>query len=89
MWESGVRFYNKVRELAEEHLDKTILIATHGAVIRVFWAMINGTPKEEATAKHDYASNASYSVAYFDGKRFIPAEYSHDAHLTHTTHLHI
>ena len=89
LWESGIRFYNKTKELAEANADKTILIAAHGAVIRVFWALICGTPKEEATAKHPYASNASYSVAHFDGERFIPVEYSHDSHLTHATHLHI
>ena len=89
LWESGVRFYNKALEIVKENEGKTVLIAAHGAVIRVFWALICGTPKEEATAKHDYASNASYSVAHFDGERFIPVEYSHDSHLTHTTHLHI
>ena len=89
LWESGIRFYNKALEIVKENEGKTVLIAAHGAVIRVFWALICGTPKEEATAKHDYASNASYSVAHFDGERFIPVEYSHDSHLTHTTHLHI
>lgn len=89
IWESGIRFYNKVLEIAKAHPDGTVLIAAHGAVIRVFWALICGTPKEEATAKHEYASNASYSVAHFDGERIWPVEYSHDAHLTHATHLHI
>ena len=89
LWESGLRFYNKILEIANENQGKTILIAAHGAVIRVFWALICGTPKEEATAKHDYASNASYSVVHFDGERFTPVEYSHDSHLTHATHLHI
>ena len=89
LWESGIRFYNKVEQIAKENEGKTVVITAHGAVIRVFWALICGTPKEEATAKHDYASNASYSVATFDGERFTPVEYSHDSHLTHSTHLHI
>ena len=89
LWESGERFYKKAFEIAKENEGKTILIAAHGAVIRVFWALICGTPKEEATAKHDYASNASYSVAEFDGERFIPVSYSNDQHLTCATHLHI
>ena len=89
LWESGVRFYNKAMEIAKENEGKTVVIAAHGAVIRVFWALICGTPKEEATAKHDYASNASYSVVDFDGERFAPVEYSHDSHLTISTHLHI
>ena len=89
LWESGIRFYNKALEIVKENEGKTVVIASHGAVIRVFWALICGTPKEEATAKHEYASNASYSVANFDGERFTPVEYSHDSHLTHATHLHI
>ena len=89
LWESGVRFYNKMLEIAKENEGKTVVVAAHGAVIRVFWALICGTPKEEATAKHEYASNASYSTASFDGERFTPVEYSHDSHLTHATHLHI
>ena len=89
LWESGIRFYDKVQDIAKENEGKTVVIAAHGAVIRVFWALICGTPKEEATAKHEYASNASYSVASFDGERFTPVEYSHDSHLTHATHLHI
>ena len=89
LWESGIRFYNKALEIVKENQGKTIVLAAHGAVIRVFWALICGTPKEAATAKHEYASNASYSVASFDGERFTPVEYSHDGHLTHATHLHI
>jgi broad specificity phosphatase PhoE len=89
LWESGERFYKKVMELVKEHEGKTVLIAAHGAVIRVFWAIISGTPKEEATDKHDYASNASYSIAQYDGERIVPVEYSHDAHLPTVTHLHI
>ena len=89
LWDSGIRFYNKVLEIAKANPDRTVLITAHGAVIRVFWALLHGTPKEEATAKHDYASNASYSTVHFDGERMIPVEYSHDSHLTHATHLHI
>ena len=89
IWESGVRFHKKAVEIAKANEGKTVLIVAHGAVIRVFWALICGTQKEVAADKHPYASNASYSVAHFDGERFTPVEYSHDAHLTHATHLHI
>ncbi|MBQ8356879.1 MAG: histidine phosphatase family protein [Clostridia bacterium] len=89
LWESGVRFYHKVMEIAKENPDKTVLITAHGAVIRVFWVLICGTPREEAGEKHPYPSNASYSVAWFDGEKMIPGEFSHDAHLPHATHLHI
>lgn len=89
IWESGVRFYNKVKELAEANPDKTILIAAHGAVIRVFWVLCCGTPREVAGEKHPYPSNASYSVVEYKGGSMIPVEFSHDSHLTVATHLHI
>ncbi len=89
IWDSGVRFYNKVKELAESNPDKTIFIAAHGAVIRVFWALLCGTPREKAGELHPYPSNASYSVAEYKDGKMVPVEFSHDSHLTVATHLHI
>lgn len=86
-WDSGVRFYKKALEIAKENPDRTVLIVAHGGVIRVFWALVCGTPKEEAAQKHPYATNASYSIASFDGERFIPIEYSVDSHLPEVTHF--
>jgi exodeoxyribonuclease V alpha subunit len=78
---------NDAVEIAKENPDRTVMIVAHGGVIRVFWALICGTPKEEAAQKHAYASNASYSIASFDGERFIPIEYSIDSHLPEVTHF--
>ena len=89
IWDSGVRFYNKVKELAESNPDKTIFIAAHGAVIRVFWALLCGTPREKAGELHPYPSNASSSVAEYKDGKMVPVEFSHDSHLTVATHLHI
>lgn len=89
LWESGQRFYQKTLEIAQAHPDQTVLLVAHGAVIRVFWAMVSQTPREQADEKHPYPSNASYSVAYCDGERITPGEFSHDAHLPCATHLHI
>jgi alpha-ribazole phosphatase len=86
-WESGERFYKKTVEIARENPDKTVLIVAHGGVIRVFWALVCGTPKEQAAQKHPYASNASYTTVTFDGERFIPVEYSNDSHLPEVTHF--
>ncbi len=87
--ECRLRFYNAVLRIAKENADKTVLIVSHGAVIRSFWAEICGFTADEADEKQDYPSNASYSVAEFDGERFIPVEFSHDSHLTLVTHVHI
>lgn len=89
IWESGIRFYNKMLEIAKANPDRTVLIVAHGAVIRAFWALIHGISKEEAAARYDYPSNASYSTVQFDGERIIPMEYSHDSHLSVATHLHL
>ena len=83
------RFYNAVQRIAGQHAGKTVLIVSHGAVIRSFWAAIRGLTDEEANKVQDYPSNASYSVAEFDGERFTPIQFSQDSHLTSVTHVHI
>ena len=87
--ECGRRFYDAVLQIARKHEGKTVLIASHGAVIRSFWAIIRGLSHGEADATQPYPSNASYSIAEFDGERFHPIEFSHDSHLSVATHLHI
>lgn len=87
--ECGQRFYHAALQIAKKHEGKTVLIAAHGAVIRSFWAIIRGLSHEEADATQPYPSNASYSVAEFDGEHFYPVEFSHDSHLSVATHLHI
>ena len=78
----GKRFYDAVFEIANENLGKSILIVAHGAVIRMFWAMISGILPEDVSAKLPFATNASVSYAEFDGERFIPKKYSVDSHLS-------
>ncbi len=87
--ESGERFLHAVERIAKENEGRTVLIASHGGVIRCFWALICGEPLESAGDKIPFPTNAAYSVAYFDGERFIPVEYSHDSHLSNVTHVHI
>ena len=78
-----------LQRIAEENAGKTVLIVSHGAALRSFWAAICGYTDDEANERVDYPSNASYSVVEFDGERFTPVEYSHDSHLTNVTHVHI
>ncbi len=87
--ESGKRFYRELVRVAGQHEGKTVLVVAHGAVIRALWTLICNTPLDEATEKHPYASNSSYSIAYCDGEKLTPGVYSSDAHLTSVTHLHI
>ena len=83
--ESGERFLRATERIARENEGKTVLIASHGGVIRVFWAMICGEPLESAGDKIPFPTNAAYSVAYFDGEKILPHAYSCDAHITTVT----
>ena len=78
----GLRFYNEVKAIAEYNLGKTILIAAHAAVIRAFWAKISGISPENIAKELPFATNASYSICFYDGKELIPDKYSLDEHLT-------
>ena len=85
--EAGERFYAEVRRLAAENDGKTLIVVSHGGVIRSFWAKICGADLDKESAKYPFPSNASYSITDFDGEKFIPVEYSHDAHLTTVTNV--
>ena len=79
---AGKRFYAEVLSIVKNHIGKTILVVAHGAVIRSFWSIISDIKPEEISEKIPFATNASVSVADFDGERFLPIEYSVDGHLS-------
>lgn len=78
----GKRFYNEVLRISKENIGKTVLISAHAAVIRSFWAIISDIEWDQVAEKIPFASNASYSIAYFDGEKIIPDIYSFDSHLS-------
>ncbi len=80
--EAGERFYNEILSICRENEGKTILITAHAAVIRAFWGIISGISWEKIADTIPFSSNASYSIAYFDGENVIPGEYSIDDHLS-------
>ena len=79
---AGARFYDEVLQICKSNQGRTILIVSHGAVIRMFWAMISGISPQEVAEKIPFATNASFSIAEFDGDRFYPILYSQDEHLS-------
>lgn len=79
--EGGARFYNEIYRICRENEGKTILISAHAAVIRAFWGIISGISWENLASKVPFSTNASYSVAFFDGKKITPDSYSNDEHL--------
>ncbi len=80
--EAGKRFYDEIISIAKENIGKTILIASHGAVIRSSWAMILGICPEDVAERLPFPTNASVSILEFDGDALIPMEYSLDGHLS-------
>ncbi len=80
--EGGIRFYNEVLRICQENAGKTVLIAAHAAVIRAFWGYISGISWDKLGRELPFPSNASYSIAFYDGKDIIPDIYSFDEHLT-------
>ena len=79
--EGGNRFYEELKAICKENAGKSLLITAHAAVIRSFWAKISGILPENIAKDLPFPTNASYSIAYFDGEGFIPDEYSCDSHL--------
>lgn len=80
--DGGRRFYDTVLKIAKKHRGECVLIAAHAAVIRAFWSIISGISPENIVNVLPFATNASYSVALFDGEKITPESYSVDGHLS-------
>ena len=78
----GKRFYDEIVTICKENEGKTLLICAHAAVIRAFWAIICSIPWEKVATELPFPSNASYSLAYYDGSKIVPEKYSCDEHLS-------
>lgn len=81
VFEAGKRFFNEINKILGENIGKTILISAHAAVIRSFWGIICGVEFNTLATKIPFATNASYSICYFENGKIIPFEYSIDEHL--------
>ena len=83
--ESVVAMAKRMREglekIGREHIGATVLVASHAAAIRALWGEIAGYRPEEWAEAHPFPTNASYSIAEFDGNALRPVSYSNDSHL--------
>jgi broad specificity phosphatase PhoE len=79
--EGGRRFFNEMARIGDENPGKCVLVTAHASVIRTFYAITLGTSPEMIASDVPFPSNASYSVAEFDGEKFTPREFSVDGHL--------
>ena len=75
-------FFAEVKSLCEQNEGKTLLIASHAAVIRGFFGKVRGLADEEVVTGTEFPSNASYSVVYYENGGFTEAEFSVDGHLS-------
>ena len=80
----AVRLSEALLDIARKNEGKTVLVASHAAVIRAAFSKICGIPAEEVGRKLPFPTNASLTVIYFDGERLVPGEFSHDSHLADT-----
>lgn len=80
--DAGRRFYNEIYRISAENGGKTILVATHAAVLRAFWSIISDIAPQDIVEKLPFASNASYSICYYENGKIIPSKYSIDDHLS-------
>ena len=80
--ECAERVFAAMKEIALRNPDSRVLVVSHGAALRSFWSKISGVALADIAATVPYPSNASYSRALFDGEKFLPLEFSSDAHLS-------
>lgn len=81
VFDAGRRFYNEVRCICDNNPGKTILISSHAAIIRSFWALISHEPFDVACKNITFPSNASFSICEYENGVFNQKEYSIDDHL--------
>ena len=75
------RFYNALVDIAKENEGRVVLIGTHAAVTRAFYAKISGIAPEEVASRVKFPLNASVTRVVYDGEKLIPVSYSDTSHL--------
>ena len=78
------RIYKKIEALAQKHVGKSILIATHAAAIRAFWGKACEIKPENLAASYQFPLNTSVSTIYYKDGKFYPIEYSNNRHVDAT-----
>lgn len=80
--EAGERFYAECLRIAPLHSGETVMITSHAAVLRAFFAKVLGIPPEEIADRLAFPSNASYSEATYENGKFSMVRFSVDDHLS-------
>ncbi len=81
VYDATMRVYVALEEIARKHEGQTVMATLHAGVIRGFWGVISGIPKEKWATETVFPSNSSYSIIEYDGEKFTPVSYSNDEHM--------
>ena len=74
------RVFAALQEIAKNHENQTVLVATHATPIKVtMWQIMGGEP--ETIKNLAWVSNASVTELHWDGSRFSLEKISQDSHL--------
>ena len=80
--EIGERFYKAVVRIAGENPGGVVMVVSHAAILRSFWALITGVTPENMGRDVQFPSNASYSIAEYENGKFKAVAFSCDDHLS-------
>ena len=72
--EATDRMYRELLKIAENNPGKTILVTSHGAIIRGFWGKISGIAPEDLADNLPFPTNASYSTLYYKDGKLVPVK---------------
>ena len=79
--EGANRLYDFAIDVAKSNPGKTILCASHAAVIRALYSRILDIAPEDVAEKLPYPSNASYSIVEYEDGILRPVAFSCDEHM--------
>lgn len=81
-WESlYLRTTRRLREILKESDGKTLVLSTHGGVIKVLECYFRGLPQTRLS-EVDWVSNASISEIWYDGGEYEIKQVSYDDYLS-------
>jgi len=75
----SARILRSLREVAERHLGKTVLVTTHGGALDVVWRAAHGLPLDHSRACP--IPNCAVNLIRFDGTSFSAVLWADEAHL--------
>lgn len=73
--EVQIRAMNAIQSIAKNSKDKTVVVATHGGLIRAIECAVKNIPLERMN-ETDYVSNASISIVNYIDEKFVADKFN-------------